>query len=152
MNVETARTLEPATAPTAAIPAAQPTRVPFMGVLRGLLMSQAILMLGLAVFFSLLAAAVRDFLGPAAETNVRFVAAGAFLFAVFAAIAARGARRRRRWSWTMAAVLQLIGAIGTAVAVIVAEWHPIYLFGFGLAAITMLVLSTTSVRRSLGQL
>ena len=139
-----------------AVPAAQTTRVPLMGALRGLLVSQAILTLGLAIFFSLLAAGLRDFLGGeagrAAETTVRFAAGGAFLYAVFAAIAARGARRRRGWSWTMAAVLQLLLAIGTGVAVMTAEWHPIYLFGFGLAAVTMLVLSATSVRRALGQL
>jgi hypothetical protein len=139
-----------------AVPAASPARVPLMGVLRGLLLSQAILTLALAVFLSLLAAGLRDFLGGdagrAAETTVRFVAGGAFLFAVFAAIAARGARLRRRWTWTMAAILQLVLAIGTAVAVMVAEWHAVYLLGFALAAVTMLVLSAPSVRRALGQL
>lgn len=140
---------------TTAVPAAQPARVPLMGVLRGLLLSQAILTLGLAIFLSLLAAGLRDFLGGdagrAAETTVRFAAGASFLYAVFAAIAARGARRRRRWAWTMAAILQLLLAIGTGLAVIVAEWQPIYLFGFGLAAVTMLVLSAASVRRALGQ-
>jgi hypothetical protein len=139
-----------------AVPAAQTTRVLLMGVLRGLLLSQAILTLALAVFLSLLAAGLRDFLGGdagrAAETSVRFAAGGAFVFAVFAAIAARGARLRRRWTWTMTAVLQLILAIGTAAAVMMADWHPIYLLGFALAAVTMLVLSAASVRRSLGQL
>lgn len=138
-----------------AVQAAPAARVPMMGVLRGLMLSQAILTLGLAVFLSLLAAGLRDFLGGdlgrSAETSVRFAAGGAFLYAIFAAIAARGARRRRRWAWTMAAILQLILAIGTAVAVMVAEWHPIYLFGFALPAVTMLVLSTGSVRRALGQ-
>lgn len=138
-----------------AVPAAPIARMPLMGALRGLLMSQAILTLGLAVFLSLVAAGLRDFLGGdagrAAETTVRFAAGAAFLFAVFAAIAARGARRRRRWSWTMAAVLQLILAIGTSVAVMVVEWHPIYLLGFALAAVTMLVLSAGTVRRALHQ-
>jgi hypothetical protein len=135
-----------------ALQAAPTARVPMVGVLRGLLISQAILTFALAIFFSALAAGLRNFIGPEAEVPVRFAAGGAFLFAVFAAIAARGARRRRRWSWTMAAVLQLILAIGTAVAVMVAEWHPVYLLGFTLAAVTMLVLSTTAVRRTLGQL
>lgn len=138
-----------------AVPATQSARVPLMGTLRGLLLSQAILTLGLAIFLSLLAAGLRDFLGGdagrAAETTVRFAAAAAFLFAVFAAIAARGARRRRRWSWTMAAVLQLVLAIGTGVAVVTTEWHPVYLAGFALAAVTMLVLSAASVRRALHQ-
>jgi hypothetical protein len=49
-------------------------------------------------------------------------------------------------------VLQLVLAIGTGVAVMTAEWHPVYLAAFGLAATVMLVLSTTSVRRALGQL
>jgi hypothetical protein len=133
-----------------------PGRIPMLAVLRGLLLSQALLTLALAVFLSLLAAALRDFLGGsagiAAETTLRFAAGAAFLFAIFAAIAARGARRRRAWAWTMAAVLQLVLAIGTGVAVMTAEWHPVYLAAFGLAATVMLVLSTTSVRRALGQL
>lgn len=138
-----------------ATPAAAPTRRPMLGVLRGLLFAQAILGLGLAIFLSLLAAGLRDFLGGddgrAAETTVRFAAGAAFLFAIFAVVAARGARRRRRWAWTMAAVLQLVLAIGTGVAVMAADWHPIYLLGFGLAAVVMLVLSTASIRRDLGQ-
>jgi hypothetical protein len=48
-------------------------------------------------------------------------------------------------------MLQVIAAVATGVAVLVAEWHPLYLIGFGLAAVVMLVLSTTSVRRALGQ-
>lgn len=138
-----------------AVPAAQTTRIPLMGVLRGLMLSEAILTLGLAIFLSLLAAGLRDFLGGdagrAAEANVRFGAGAAFLVAVFAAIAARGARRRRRWAWTMAAVLQLAVAIGTGIAVLVAAWHPVYLLGFALPAVVMLVLSAASVRRALGQ-
>ena len=131
---------------TAALPAAQAARVPLMGVLRGLLLSEAILGLGLAIFLSMLAAVLRD-----AETILRFAAGASFLFAVFAAIASRGARRRRRWAWTMAAILQLVLAIGIGIAVIAADWHAIYLFGFGLAAATMLVLSAASVRRALHQ-
>jgi hypothetical protein len=140
-----------------AVPAATVTdaRVPLAGVLRGLLLSQAVLALGLAIFLSLLAAGLRDFLGGdaglAAEINVRFAAGAAFLFAVFAAIAARGVRRRRGWAWTLTALLQLILAIGTGIAVMTAEWQPVYLVGFGLAAVVMLVVSTASVRSALGQ-
>ncbi len=145
--------LQTATAP--ATPSTARTRIPLMGVLRGLLVAQAILGLGLAIFLSLLAAGLRDFLGgesgAAAETTVRFAAAAAFGFSIFAAVASRGARRRRAWAWTMTAVLQLVLAIGTGVAVLVVEWHPIFLFGFTLAAVVMLVLSAASVRRALHQ-
>jgi hypothetical protein len=130
-------------------------RVPLLAVLRGLLLGEALLGLGLAIFLSLLAAGLRDFLGGdlgrSAEVTVRFAAAAAFLFAVFAAVASRGARRRRAWAWTMAAILQVVLAIGTGVAVMTAEWHPVYLVGFGLAVVVMLVLSSGSVRRALGQ-
>lgn len=142
--------LQTATAPT-------PTgaRVPMMSILRGLLLSEAVIGLGLAIFFSLLAAGFRDIVGGdtgrAAETSIRFAAGGAFLFAIFAAVASRGARRRRAWAWTMAAVLQLVLVIGTGIAVMIAEWHPVYLVGFALGAVVMLVLSAASVRRSLGQ-
>jgi hypothetical protein len=140
---------------SATVVAGPATRVPLMGVLRGLLMSQALLAVGLTVFLSLLAAGFRDFLGgdagQSAETSVRFAAGAAVLFAIFAAVAARGARRRRRWSWTMAALLQLVLAIGAGVAVMVADWHPLYLLAFALAAVTMLTLSAASVRRALGQ-
>ena len=126
-----------------------------IGVLRTLLLGEAAATLALAVFLSMLAAGLRDFLGgdagKAAEETVRFAAGGAFLFAIFAAIASRGARRRRSWAWTLAALLQVLLAIGTGVAVMAAAWHPIYLVGFGAAALVMLVLSATSVRRALGQ-
>ena len=85
------------------------------------------------------------------EETLRFAAGGAFLFAIFAAIASRGARRRRGWAWTLAAILQVVLAIGTGVAIMAAEWQNVFLIGFGAAAIVMLVLSTTSVRRALGQ-
>ncbi len=129
--------------------------VPMVGILRGLLIGEAIATLTLAIFLSMLAAGLRDFLGGdagrAAEESVRFAAGGAFLFAIFAAIASRGARRRRTWSWTLAAILQVILAIGTGLAVMVAEFHPVFLVGFAAAAIVMVVLSTASVRRALGQ-
>jgi hypothetical protein len=48
-------------------------------------------------------------------------------------------------------MLQVIIAVATGIAVLTVEWHPIYLVAFGAAAVVMLVLSTTSVRRALGQ-
>lgn len=132
-----------------------PTRVPMVGVLRALLIGEALAGIALAVFLSMLAAGLRDFLGGdagrAAEESVRFAAGGAFVFTILAAIASRGARLRKSWSWTLAAILQVILAVGTGVAVMVAEWHPLFLIGFGVAAVVMLVLSTTAVRRALGQ-
>ena len=118
---------------------------------RALLLIEAALTLGLSIFLSLLAAALGDFSGPDAETTVRWASAAAFLFAIAAAIASRGVRRRRGWAWTTAAVLQLILAVGTGIAVLNAEWHPAYLIGFGLPALTMLVLCLPTVRRELGQ-
>lgn len=139
------------TALTDVAPGATTSRLPMVGLLRVLLLTEAAAGLALAVFLSLVADAVGDRVGIADETNLRFAAGGAFLFALFAAIASRGARRRRAWSWTMAAILQVLLAIGTGVAIMVAEWHPVYLIGFGLASAVMLVLSVASVRRALGQ-
>ena len=130
-------------------------RVAMVGVLRAFLLGEAAAGLVFAIFLSLLAGGQTDFVGGdsgrAAEETLRFAAGGAFLFAIFAAVASRGARRRRPWAWTLAAILQVIVAVGTGAAVMIAEWHPLFLVGFGLAAIVMLVLSTTSVRRALGQ-
>jgi hypothetical protein len=139
------------TALTDAAPVAATPRFSMVGVLRALLLTEAVAGLVLAIALSLIASAVGDRSGVADETNVRFAAGGAFLFALFAAIASRGARRRRGWSWTMAAILQVLLAIGTGVAIMVADWHPAYLVGFGLATAVMLVLSAASVRRALGQ-
>lgn len=140
---------------TRTVPALPETRVPLVGVLRALLFGEALLGLVVTVFLSLLAAALGDSLGgesgQAAEERLRFAAGGAFLFAIAAAVAARGARRRRTWAWTLSALLQLVLAIGTGIGIMVASWHPLYLIGFALAAIVMLVLSTASVRRALGQ-
>jgi len=126
-----------------------------IGLLRALLLAEAALGLGLTIFLSLLASALRDFLGGdsgvQAEQTVRFVAGFSLIFAILAAVTSRGARRRRGWSWTLAALLQLALAIGTGIAVIVATWHPAYLIGFALAATVMLVLSSGAVRRVLGQ-
>ena len=131
-----------------ALPSATPssTSVPLIGLLRALLLSEAVATLVLAIFLSLLAGVDAE-----AETSLRFAAGAAFLFAIFAAVASRGARRRRAWAWTMAAILQVVLAIGTGVAVMAAEWHPAYLIGFGLAAVVMVVLSTGPVRSALGQ-
>jgi hypothetical protein len=143
-----------------ALPTATPTAEPrpisaprntWITLTRGVLLLEAALTLGLSIFLSLLASALRDFSGPDAETTVRWAAAAAFLFAIAAAIASRGVRRRRGWAWTTAAVLQLIMAVGTAIAVLNAEWHPLFLVGFGLPALAMLVLCTPAVRRELGQ-
>jgi hypothetical protein len=130
-------------------------RGPLVGVLRTLLIGEAVLGIALAIFLSLVAAALGDAIGGdegrATEERLRFAAGGAMLFTIFALVASRGARRRRPWAWTLSALLQLVLAIGTGVAIIVAGWHPIDLVGFGLAAGVMLVLSTAPVRRALGQ-
>jgi hypothetical protein len=123
--------------------------------LRMLLMIEAVVAVVMTVLLSSLAGGMEDILGAQASTDgtagIRFAAGGAFVFAIAAAIASRGARRRRAWSWTLSALLQVIAAIGTGVAVLVADWHPAYLAGFALAAIVMTVLSTASVRTALGQ-
>lgn len=130
-------------------------RVLNIGLLRGLLLTEAGLALVLAIALSMLASALNSSIGgeagQVAEQNVRFAAGAAFVFAILAAVASRGARRRRGWSWTLAALLQLIAAIGTGIAIMTATWHPAYLLGFAIAGIVMLVLSTSSVRRGLGQ-
>ena len=138
-----------------AVSPASDSRVAMIGVLRALLLGEAAAGLVMAIFLSLLAGGQTEFIGGdsgrAAEETLRFAAGGAFLFAIFAAVASRGARRRRPWAWTLAAILQVIVAVATGAAVMIAEWHPLFLVGFGLAAIVMFVLSTASVRRALGQ-
>lgn len=140
---------------TSVAPVQTSARLPMIGILRTFLLAEAALAVSVAVFLSLLAAAMRDFVGGdagrAAEEAIRFAAGAAFLFAIFAAVASRGARRRRSWSWTLAALLQVAAAIGTGVAVLTAAWHPALLVGFAAPAAVMLVLSTSSVRRALGQ-
>jgi hypothetical protein len=140
--------------PNAAPSVTTATRAPLMGLLRILLFAEAAAGLALAIGLSQLAGG-SDILGatagPESETSLRFAAGGAFLFAIFAAVAARGVRRRRGWAWTLSAMLQVIAAVGTGIAVLAAEWHPAYLVGFALAAIVMTVLSTAPVRRALGQ-
>lgn len=134
----------------ATTPAPDATRIPMIGVLRVLLWAEAIGGVILAIVLSLAAGTVGN--GDAdAEVPLRFAAAGAFILAILALSASRGARRRRPWAWTLAAMLQVIIAVATGVAVLVAEWHPAYIVGFAMAAVVMLVLSTTTVRRALGQ-
>lgn len=144
---------------TAALPQspATPTtsRAIGIGLLRAVLLGEAALMVALAIVLSMVASALNDSLGGdagrAAEQTLRFAAGFSFVFAILAAVASRGARRRRGWSWTLAALLQLILAIGTGIAIMTATWHPAYLLGFALAAVVMLVLCAPSVRRALGQ-
>lgn len=138
------------TALTNAAAIAATPRVPMLRLLRALLLVEAVTGLVLAVLLSLVANEV-GLSRAEDQTTVQFAAGGAFVFGLFAAIASRGTRRRRGWAWTMAAILQVLLAIGTGIAIMVAEWHPAYLAGFGLASAVMLVLSVASVRRALGQ-
>lgn len=133
--------------PTAAPSAVPVARTPMLTVLRFLLLAEAVAGLVLAIYLSLLAGAADS----TAETSLRFAAAGAFLFAIFAAVAARGVRRRRGWAWTLSAILQVVLSIGTGLAVMAADWHPAYLAGFAVSAVLMTVLSASSVRTALGQ-
>jgi hypothetical protein len=133
--------------PTAAPPTLPLARAPMLTLLRFLLLAEAVAGLALAIYLSVVA-------GDAsvdAETSLRFAAGGAFVFAILAAVASRGVRRRRGWAWTLSAILQVVLAIGTGVAVMTAEWHPAYLAGFAVATVLMTVLSAPSVREALGQ-
>jgi hypothetical protein len=141
----TAQTAAPAAGPTAG------TRTPMVNVLRLLLLAEAAGALVLTIFLSMAASAIGASEGPDAEVPMRFAAGGAFLVAILAAVASRGARRRRSWSWTLAAVLQVLIAVSAGIAVLNVEWHPLYLVPFGAAALVMLALSSSSVRRALGQ-
>ena len=136
------------TAMPKAAPSVAPASRPLMIVLRALFLAEAVGGLVLAIFLSMLAGATSD---GGTETSLRFAAGGAFLFAIFAAVASRGVRRRRSSAWTLGAVLQVILAIGTGLAVFIGSWHPAYLIGFAFAAVVMIVLSIASVRRALGQ-
>ncbi len=126
-------------------------RVPMVGVLRAALIGEAFAGLVVAIFLSMGASVVGAQGGPDADVPLRFAAGGALLLGISAAIASRGARRRRSWAWTLAAMLQVIIAVATGIAVLTVEWHPIYLVAFGAAVVVMLVLSTTAVRKALGQ-
>lgn len=132
-------------------PTAAKARTPMVGVLRALLIAEALGGLVLTIFLSMAASVIGAEQGPDAEVPLRFAAGGALLLAILALIASRGARRRRSWSWTLAAMLQVVVAVATGIAVLNVAWHPIYLAPFAAAVLVMLVLSTASVRRALGQ-
>jgi len=142
----TAQTATPAAPATTKIP-----REPMVGVLRALLLAEAAGGLVLSIFLTMSASMIGPEQGPDAAVPLQFAAAGAFLLGLFAAIASRGARRRRSWSWTLAAILQVVVAVATGITIFNLDWHPIYLVPFAAAAVVMLVLSTSSVRRALGQ-
>jgi len=142
----TAQTATPAVPATTEIP-----REPMVGVLRALLLAEAAGGLVLSIFLTMSASMIGPEQGPDAAVPLQFAAAGAFLLGLFAAIASRGARRRRSWSWTLAAMLQVVIAVATGITIFNLDWHPIYLVPFAAAALVMLVLSTSSVRRALGQ-
>lgn len=121
-----------------------------VGVLCLLLLLEAAFALVVTIFLSLWAGEQ----GGDAETSTRFAAGGTFLFAIAAYIAYRGVRRHRSWGWTWSAVLQLVLAIGAGLSMVTAGEDgvgPAYLIAFGLAAGTLLLLSTSGVRRALGQ-
>ena len=109
-------------------------------------MGEAVVALVLGIGLSIAAAHAES-----GEVGLRFAAGASVIAAIAAAIGSRGARRRRPWAWTLAALLQVVVAIGTGFAVLAADGHPAVLLGFVLAAAIMLVLSTGPVRRQLGQ-
>ena len=120
---------------------------PMLAGLRGLLLIEAGAALAATIVLSNLAGDA----GAANETTLRFAASGAFIGAILAAVASRGVRRRRGWGWTLAAILQVVIAVGTGLAILNSEWHPAFLAGFALPTLVMLVLSTSAVREALGQ-
>ena len=110
---------------------------------------ESVLGLVVAILLSLVAGEA-----GAAEESTRFAASGAFLFAIAAFVAALGVRRQRAWAWTLGALLQLLLAVAAGVSWFAAGQTAVvaaYLAAFALAAITMIVLSTSPVRRALGQ-
>jgi len=126
---------------------------PTLTGLIGILLVEALAGLVLSALLTFEAAGLRAVPGAelGAGDSVQFAAAGAFVLAVAALIAARAARRRRSWAWTLAALIQLPIAIATGLVVLGEDWHPAYLLGFVLAALAMLLLSAAPVRSSLGQ-
>ena len=139
--------------PTTSAAEARPG-TPMIGVLRLLLLLEAAGGLAVTILLSMLASEL-EASGADADLDraisIRFAAAAAFVFAILAAVASRGARRRRGWAWTLSAILQVLLAVGVGIAIITTEWQPYYLGGFGAAVAVMLVLSTSAVRRGLGQ-
>lgn len=135
-----------ATSPAAPLASSAMPRPLGIFALRVLLLIEAGLALAVTIGLSLLAADA-----GANEEALRFAAAGVFIVAIASAVAARGARRGRPWSWTTGALIQVAVAGGTAAVLLIAEWHPAFIAGFVLPAAVMLVLSSASVRRYLGQ-
>lgn len=148
-----AATLRAMNAPTPAVSASTSPRVHGSGAVTALsvlLLAEAAFALAVTIFLSLVAGEQSG----GAETSTRFAAGGAFLFAIAAYVAFRGARRRRSWSWTLGAVLQLLLAIAAGIAMVTAGEAgatAAHLVAFALAAGTMVLLSTSAVRRALGQ-
>jgi hypothetical protein len=129
---------------------AQPTATrsdPMLGALRGLLLIEAAAALAVTIVLSVVAGEI----GGSDKIPIQFAAGGTFLGGILAATASRGVRRRKGWGWTLAAILQVVVAIGTGLAVLNIEWHPALLIGFGLPTLVMLVLSSGAVREALGQ-
>lgn len=127
-------------------------------VLWTVLLVEALLGLVVAIVLSLVAGGYSASLEGdgelAAEEGARWAAGGAFVFAIAALVAAIAARRRRPWAWNLAALLQLILALAAAIAMFTAGPEGVsaaYLVAFGLAGVTMLILSMPQVRRRLGQ-
>jgi hypothetical protein len=125
------------------------TSDPALPILRVLLLLEAAGGLAVTIIVSLAANRLED--AGSDATAIRFAASGAFILAILAAVASRGVRRRRGWGWTLAALLQVLVAIGTGVAILTSDWHPLLLVGFAAPVLVMLLLSTSAVRRSLGQ-
>jgi hypothetical protein len=148
-----AATLRAMNARTPALGDSTSTRAEGAGLVAALcilLLVEAAFALAVTILLSLVAGEQRG----GAENSTRFAAGGAFLFAIAAYVAFRGARRRRSWSWTLAAVLQLVLAIAAGIAMVTAGEAgatTAYLVAFALAAGTMVLLSTSAVRRALGQ-
>ena len=129
---------------TPTLTSAEPGRSTSVGLLRTLLMGEAVVALVLGIGLSIAASHAE-----AGENGLRFAAGASVIVAIAAAIGSRGARRRRPWAWTLAALLQVVVAMGTGLAVLAADGHPAVLLGFVLAAAVMLVLTTGPVRRQL---
>lgn len=155
-----AATLRAMNARTPAVGASTSDRAQGAGLVSALsilLLAEAAFALAVTILLSLVAGERGSVAGEAAiaaENSTRFAAGGAFLFAIAAYVAFRGARRRRSWSWTLAAVLQLVLAIAAGIAMVAAgeaTATAAYLAAFALAAVTMILLSMSPVRRALGQ-
>lgn len=119
---------------------------PMLGLLRLLLLLEAAGLLGVTIALSMVATQ------PGVdEVPIRFAAGGAIVLAILALFASRGVRRRRPGGWTLAAIIQVLVAVGTGIAVLTSEWQPAFIAGFATPALVMVVLSTASVREALGQ-